>query len=539
MHIESITLCNFKSFYGTTTIDFTNLKGLYKVTGKIGSGKTTLGEAIIYGLYGRVANKNNPTLISWGEKKACIDISLESRGRHIDIHREISTYGQSPLVVRVDGTELIANNKLSIQSQLETEYLDVPRTTMELLCIISFNNFKSLSTLNTKDTRQFLNDVLGMDILENYVSSIKETQAELRDESLRASTILESTRASLAKLRNMPDQVKTAEMDHLAEAINKIKKDVEESRATYNGRLEPLATELKELDESIRSTTASGKEQKRQYKLIASGTCPTCGSPIDPTKISTTRSSLEDLGKQYKDLCDRKARLLRVYGDIESEMTNYIGTKLSDLKSQENSLNELRIRARTRAEMATQRIDELETDLVGAEAESRRLADETQDYDQLLYIFQNDIRTAVLAEYVPLINEKIQEMCELMSLEFIPEYDLEFKCSIHRGGEVIATSSLSTGQQKLVDMIIILSILGSVLSRVESNVIFLDELFSNLDARTREDLLYVFRSTLPEDSTVLIISHQDIDDDLFNGNIRMSLVDLPSGRTGTVCSLPE
>ena len=108
-------------------------------------------------------------------------------------------------------------------------------------------------------------------------------------------------------------------------------------------------------------------------------------------------------------------------------------------------------------------------------------------------------------------------------MQFIPVFDLGFNCSIHRGEMQIPVSSLSTGQLKLVDMVIILAVLNSIMARVNTNIIFLDELFSNLDGATRTELIGVLRYILPKNSSILVVSHQDIDNNLFDGQLRMEL----------------
>jgi hypothetical protein len=50
MKIQKIRIENFKSFYEPYEIDFDKIKGLWKVSGSVGSGKTTIGEAILFGL---------------------------------------------------------------------------------------------------------------------------------------------------------------------------------------------------------------------------------------------------------------------------------------------------------------------------------------------------------------------------------------------------------------------------------------------------------------------------------------------------------
>ena len=65
MILKKIKVHNFKSIYGDFEMNFDDIKGFWKIEGSVGSGKTTIGEAIIYGLFGTVKGKNNRDLISW------------------------------------------------------------------------------------------------------------------------------------------------------------------------------------------------------------------------------------------------------------------------------------------------------------------------------------------------------------------------------------------------------------------------------------------------------------------------------------------
>ena len=51
MRIKDITIRNFRSLYGEHFFDFNSLDGLTKLSGVIGVGKTSLGEAILFGLF--------------------------------------------------------------------------------------------------------------------------------------------------------------------------------------------------------------------------------------------------------------------------------------------------------------------------------------------------------------------------------------------------------------------------------------------------------------------------------------------------------
>ena len=76
MKIKNITIRNFRSIYGELFLDFNDLKGLIKLSGVIGSGKTTIGEAILYGLFGKVKEHKNPSLASWHVKNSECSVEL-------------------------------------------------------------------------------------------------------------------------------------------------------------------------------------------------------------------------------------------------------------------------------------------------------------------------------------------------------------------------------------------------------------------------------------------------------------------------------
>ena len=69
MRLHNIRIRDFKSLYGDNYFDFDTLDGLVKLSGAIGSGKTSLGEAIIWGLFGTIKKINNTHLIASGKAR--------------------------------------------------------------------------------------------------------------------------------------------------------------------------------------------------------------------------------------------------------------------------------------------------------------------------------------------------------------------------------------------------------------------------------------------------------------------------------------
>ena len=63
MKLTKIKVSKFKSIYDELEIDFNEVRGFWKIGGSVGAGKTTIGEAILFGLFGTIGGKNNGDLI--------------------------------------------------------------------------------------------------------------------------------------------------------------------------------------------------------------------------------------------------------------------------------------------------------------------------------------------------------------------------------------------------------------------------------------------------------------------------------------------
>lgn len=523
MNIQKIRIKNFKSFYNETEINFNDIQGLWRVSGSIGSGKTSLGEAIIFGLYGTISGKSNKDLLAWGERHAMVELWLLSRGRNIYIRREINKHGQDPLYVEVDGEAIVFTNKRDAQQQLETEYLDASRSSMELLCIISFNNFKSLSTLNTKDTKIFLDQVLGLDILTVYADAAKEMRSDVKDNISNLDAQISANNYQIERLKSMPERVECKEeIDQLESEIPLIKENIRKAQDKLNKKLTPLQKELGDNCSRLTGIKVLGAEKKKEIDFIKKGVCPTCGAPIDQSQLELKEKERQNLLDQYSEINTHISDLNEQISNLKEKSTNYIAEKENSVKSKENELIRLREQY-NRVKIDGKEIERLENAVAELQKEANIFNKEMTDLNEIIEIFQTQIRQKALESFVPSINSKIQEYAGMLSLPYVPEFDYSFKCSVRSNAQLIPTSSLSTGQLKMVDVVIILSILSSVLSKVHSNVIFLDELFSNLDPRTRADLMNVLRISFPEDSSIFVVSHQDIDTEVFDGQIRMSL----------------
>jgi DNA repair exonuclease SbcCD ATPase subunit len=525
MHIQKIRIENFKSIYEPLEIDFGEVRGFWKISGSVGAGKTSIGEAIIYGLFGTVGGKNQSDLISWGRKHGMVEVWCTSKARNIYIKRELNSYGQSPIYVEVDGEELIFTNKRNAQAQLEQEYYDTSRVTLELLCIISFNNFKSLATLNTADTKKFLDQVLGFYTLTEYSDACKQLRSDnLAKINQISSTIgkLESQVRKLEEISRM--EVITGNIVEVKQEIDSLLVLKEQLEKEIKHEILAKKEEQSEWNKKKISLVTLGRHKKEEIDFIEKGVCPTCGAPIDQSQLEIKKKEREVLLDQYNSVSKEVDRVVGELRQLDDKMTNATSEYKTKIDESKVLLTRLEEQAK-RIKINTSEIEVLKQNIEGNEALLTEYQSEDASWEQLYNILSVQIRSKILQSFIPALNKNILKYVQRLHLPYIVEFDSNFKCSISLCGmdKDIPVSSLSTGQLKTVDMVIILGVLGTVIGSNGINILFLDELFSNLDAGLRNEMCCVLRESLKPDSTIFIISHTDLEDKYFDGNIYMKL----------------
>lgn len=525
MQIQKIRIENFKSIYEPLEIDFNDVRGFWKISGSVGAGKTSIGEAIIYGLFGTVGGKNQTDLISWGRKHGMIEVWCNSKARNIYIKRELNSYGQSPIYVEVDGEELIFTNKRNAQTQLEQEYYDTSRVTLELLCIISFNNFKSLATLNTADTKKFLDQVLGFYTLTEYADICKQLRSDNLTRINQVTTVIDKLESQVRKLEEISNmEVITGDIVAVKQEIDSLL--VLKEQLEKEIKLEILAKkeEQQELNKKKISLVTLGRHKKEEIDFIEKGVCPTCGAPIDQSQLEVKKKEREVLLEQYNNISKSLDGVMIELKALDNKMTTHANEYKLKIDETKTLLIKLEEQAK-RIKINTSEIETLKQNIDGNQQLLNELQGEDAEWDQLWNILSVQIRSKILQSFIPALNKNILKYVQRLHLPYIVEFDSNFKCSISLCGidKDIPISSLSTGQLKTVDMVIILGVLGTVIGSNGINILFLDELFSNLDAGLRNEMCCVLKEYLKPDSTIFIISHTDLEDKYFDGNIYMKL----------------
>lgn len=523
MQIDRIRLSNFKSI-NELDFNFQEMNGLWEISGVVGAGKTTIGEAIIFGLFGSIRGKTNESLISWGKKHALVEAWVYCKNTHLYIRREINAYGQSPLTATADGEEILASDKRSIQGILEKEWYDVPRQTLELLCVISFNNFKSLSTLNTQESRDFLNSTISFDKLTSYENWCKE---QIKDINMMISKLEGDKQAAQASLdtidRLLPEIPTYVSLDELDGIIKNKYIEFKETREANRKELKRLRTIADASAAAHKLASSKVVAMKKSIKQLSGVSCPLCGQPIDENHKELLRKELSVLENDEARLNEISEKDCRIMLDYEGNM----GEQEEKMDNNISSLNAEKIKTKQYLETLKRHKTEKERHhktIADTDKKLEELKHNIQDYQEMIDFIRDTVRPTIISSIIPSINTHIDHYLKLAHQNYIIQYDENFKCMMKNPyGELIPISSLSTGQKKVIDMIIILAFIKTFITQIDFNIYFLDELIGNIDADLRDTMCGLLRDTLDNRDVMFLISHSPINQQYLDGVIKVTM----------------
>ena len=544
MIIHQIKITNFKSIYGTQTFNFDNLKGLIKLSGPIGSGKTTLAEAILWGLYGTVKGQTNGQLIAWNTKACEIEINLTSKNREVHIIRNI----REPLIIEIDGKTLSASNKRNTQEILEEEIFDVPKLAVTKMCVISFSAFNSLASMNPGETKQFLDDIFGFKLFTDYNNEVIIERKNQQNESIKLQSVYEENLKQIENLKQkqatqtiqLKESLNVDELqNNRTELVNQgialknkkadLKKEREQKDKEYDLKIQVFKDKMTE-------AATLGKQAKNHYNTFKSGICPTCGQKIDQAHIDEYKNKMEEYAKIYRENEAEKQKL-----EIEKQQTHdsyhnpmvkcdddmdILRKKISAIDAELKSYNDS---VQLLNDNYEELINEYENKSKKLKEELDRCDLEIAEWNEMNELFTKTLRYNLLETLIPHINKSIQFFINKLDQSYKIEFDQEFKAHIFVDSfdKEIAYNNLSTGQRKSLDLAIIFGILQNVIASVNFNIIMMDELMSNMDSNTRNTILSLLNETFINNNeqykSIFVVNHAEMQDDYFTHKIQVKL----------------
>lgn len=136
---------------------------------------------------------------------------------------------------------------------------------------------------------------------------------------------------------------------------------------------------------------------------------------------------------------------------------------------------------------------------------------------------ENSIKAFILNKIIPVFNMIFQDFLnKAFDSKLYMSFNSSFEETISFNGELFEFKELSTGERKQINLLINFTILSLVRLNLNSfNIIFLDEIFTSLDANFIKKVIESIRINFAEDSVIYVISHDNINYMNFDSKIKI------------------
>ena len=541
MRIKKIEWRNFSS-YGNRKqeIEFEDEACLYQVVGENGAGKSSISQVITFGLYGKLEGKKLKDIPNRINGNAWVKISLDSNGSEIVVER-----GLEPNLFKlyINGVEYDQAGVRSVQDYLSEDILGIPYYVFNNTISLSINDFKSFIKMSSQDKRSIIDKIFGFHVLNQMRDLLKEENRKIREsmENLggRLSSVESTIQSSLNEMENLANQIEE-ESSSKKEELQKSLETFEGLQVLHNQKTDEFREIENELNSEITNTQrlviesrTKLQEVQKKIKLYELDQCPTCQTSLDSefhhcikdgliSDQSSVSQQLEESNTLMSDLKQKERDLSVIKRDIMDKgkkIEMKIGEIRRDLKSLNESSNDKQLQSLQRI------VDNLQGEREKMETESFKNQEKNnwlRTLDEILG--EKGVKQMAIRTILPSLNSEILELLGKMHLDYQVIFDEEFNATIYHMGVEIPTQTLSTGEMKKVDFVVLIAIMKLMKMKFGSiNLLFLDELFSSVDPDGVHSILRILRSVCKElGLNIFVINHAPMPHEIFDWKLEVS-----------------
>ena len=209
--------------------------------------------------------------------------------------------------------------------------------------------------------------------------------------------------------------------------------------------------------------------------------------------------------------------------DKENELSS-LTTSLLDIENKENSLllqiKNIEIEHKSKEEYIKSSIRRIETEIENFRKQTEVILHENHLQEAFLRTLSDDgLKSYIMSKIVPYLNQEINSFISRFNINVTVEFDSEFVGTLHRNGHSPSLQSISTGQRKIIDVCILLSITKFFIKKYpDINLVFYDEIFSSLDTENSPTILKLIKQEFCENLgiTVCLVSHNFVNPTLID-----------------------
>ena len=545
----------WKNFLSTgaafTEINFTKSTNTL-IIGQNGAGKSTILDALCFGLFGKPFRKiNKPQLLnSINGKDAVVEVEFNIGQKKYKVIR-----GIKPNVFEIYLNDVLLNQDAAskdYQEILEKNILKLNYKSFTQVVILGSASFVPFMQLSAADRRTIIEDLLDIQIFSSMNSIVKEKMSALKDGitkskydiklveekiNLQMQNIEENKKNNDAEIGRKLAEIGESkmQMSALRNDVEKINRHVSILQSKVGDKKEKLDKKAKGLFQIKGKVQTNIDRNEKEIQFYESNhDCPTCKQSITPEwkdtqvkekteKITTQRTGLQEIEEELKKVTDEVTSITNILTHINEHNGEVIkhNSTISAISSYITKLND--------------EIDELTKKGVETEGSDQKLVDlknELENYNQLYkeqlsekhyhefagtLLKDGGIKTRIIKQYLPIMNKLINKY--LTAMDFFVNFNINenFEETIKsRHRDEFSYANFSEGEKMRIDLALLFTWrqIAKLKNSTNTNLLILDEVFdSSLDTVGTEEFLKLINE-MGTDTNVFVISHKG--DQLFD-----------------------
>jgi len=544
MKISEFSYRNILS-YGNVlqTIEFNDEPRLILVEGENGAGKSSIKEALTVSIYGRSAIRKMKDIPNWINRNAFTQVKFTTNsGENIIISRGIDPNFSD---IELNGAKFNLPDKRKADEFVEDELVKIPFSVFCNTISLSFDDFKSFVNLSKDDKRKIVDRIFGIDILSQMRAHVKEDLKEAKYEVntldtqiFKDSQTLESSINQLEELKKKISKRQESEADLTKKEIENKKILQDKAKQEYTELKTNIDLLQKSLDAEIEkrnSTAFSIRDLSSKLAIYEKNRCPHCLNDLTTESSIKTKEIIANKKKSLEEtLPDITKRVESVKLDLNNLVESQNNAKYTyrDLTSDIDRLNES-LKKLTEP-VKSDGIETIEEIIASIKSEISNNTSEKEQKNQQVNLFMildellsdTGIKATLIDKIIPTLNSRIMQISDRLDFKFSFEFNNDFDPIISYLGMQISAESLSSGQRKKMNLIVLLAFIEIIkMKHNQMNVMFLDEIFSSLDKNNVFLAIEILREyAIKYNMTIFVVSHEALPEELFDERIFVKTV---------------
>lgn len=514
------------------------------IVGENGAGKSTILDALSFGLFNKPFRKiNKPQLLnSITKKDLVVEIEFQINQNNYKVVR-----GIKPNLFELYRDGKLLNQDAAArdyQEVLEKQILKINHKSFCQVVVLGSASFVPFMQLPAQSRRDIIEDLLDLQIFTSMnlllkdkvqmnAGLIKDCEADKKVlksnldlltkhmESMQTNNdkLIEEKESKILSTVDLITQA-TAEIDDIISQSNDLKEKLSDQH-TMKSKLQKLDSLKVQLKSKIDNAS------KTINFFHDNDNCPTCKQGIDHefkeqtiesknNQINEVQNGLVKLDEERKKVLDKLEEYTKINNDLHD-----LNLKMSQLNTKISGWNDnirewkkdiQSIREKSQKSQNIQDIEKTKEDLKKLEITFNDLHEEKNVLATAASILKDGgIKAKIIKQYIPIINKFINKY--LTAMDFFVNFELneQFDETIKsRFRDEFSYASFSEGEKMRINLAILFTwrAISKLRNSINTNLLIMDEVFdSSLDSNGTDEFLKILQS-LTADTNTFIISHK-------------------------------